>query len=101
MMAKAALDPHCPALRVPLDGTVAETTGNGIGMAGVAHDARVLPVRVLGRCGGHLSDIADAVVWASGGSVDGVPDNTNPAEVINMSLSGAAVCEAESTMRRG
>ncbi|GAB2608319.1 S8 family peptidase [Novilysobacter erysipheiresistens] len=80
-------------------GTVAETTGNGIGMAGVAHDARVLPVRVLGRCGGYLSDIADAVVWASGGSVDGVPDNANPAEVINMSLSGAAACGAESTMQ--
>jgi len=80
-------------------GTVAEATGNGIGMAGVAHDARVLPVRVLGRCGGYLSDIADAVVWASGGSVDGVPDNANPAEVINMSLSGAAACGAESTMQ--
>lgn len=75
-------------------GTVAELTNNAMGMAGVAHDAKVLPVRVLGRCGGYLSDIADAVVWASGGSVDGVPANTTPAEVINMSLGGASVCEA-------
>ncbi|MEZ0469228.1 S8 family peptidase [Luteimonas salinilitoris] len=75
-------------------GTVAELGNNGIGMAGVAFDAKVLPVRVLGRCGGYTSDIADAVVWASGGSVDGVPDNENPAEVINMSLGGGGSCGA-------
>ncbi|HBK44824.1 MAG TPA: protease [Xanthomonadaceae bacterium] len=75
-------------------GTVAEATNNGIGMAGVAHKATVLPVRVLGRCGGYTSDIADAIVWASGGHVDGVPDNANPAEVINMSLGGGGSCDA-------
>ncbi len=80
-------------------GTVAETTNNGVGMAGVAHGARVLPVRVLGRCGGYLSDVADAVVWASGGAVDGVPANENPAEVINMSLSGGGACTAGSEMQ--
>ncbi len=80
-------------------GTVAEMTDNSIGMAGVAHGAKVLPVRVLGRCGGYESDIADAVVWASGGSVAGVPANANPAEVINMSLGGAGVCDAQSEMQ--
>jgi len=80
-------------------GTVAEVTDNGIGMAGVAHDAKVLPVRVLGRCGGYLSDIADAVVWASGGTVDGVPANAAPAEVINMSLGGGGACTAGSQMQ--
>jgi serine protease len=80
-------------------GTVAELTNNGIGMAGVAHDAKVLPVRVLGRCGGYLSDIADAIVWASGGSVAGVPDNANPAEAINMSLGGGGACAAQSAMQ--
>jgi len=80
-------------------GTVAEETGNGVGMAGVAHGAKVLPVRVLGRCGGYESDIADAIVWASGGSVDGVPANANPAEVINLSLGGAGVCDAQSDMQ--
>jgi len=76
-----------------VSGTVAQVTNNGTGMAGVAHDAKVLPVRVLGRCGGYISDIADAIVWASGGSVDGVPDNENPAEVINMSLGGGGSCD--------
>lgn len=77
-------------------GTVAELTNNGIGMAGVAHNAKVLPVRVLGRCGGYTSDIADAIVWASGGEIDGVPANENPAEVINLSLGGSGACTAGS-----
>lgn len=77
-------------------GTVAELTNNGIGMAGVAHNAKVLPVRVLGRCGGYTSDIADAIVWASGGEIDGVPANENPAEVINLSLGGSGACAAGS-----
>ncbi|HEX7804088.1 MAG TPA: S8 family peptidase [Pseudoxanthomonas sp.] len=75
-------------------GTVAEATNNALGMAGVAYNATVLPVRVLGHCGGWEDDIADAIVWASGGHVDGVPDNTNPAEVINMSLGGSGGCAA-------
>lgn len=75
-------------------GTIAEATNNGVGMAGVAAKATVLPVRVLGRCGGYLSDIADAITWASGGTVAGVPANPNPAEVINMSLGGGSACDA-------
>ena len=77
-----------------VSGTIAQVTGNAEGVAGVAHNARVLPVRVLGRCGGQLSDIADAIVWASGGSVAGVPANVHPAEVINMSLGGYGACGA-------
>ena len=74
-------------------GTIAESTNNAVGMAGVAYKARVLPVRVLGKCGGYLSDIADAITWASGGTVAGVPANPNPAEVINMSLGGGGACD--------
>lgn len=77
-----------------VSGTVAELTNNGVGMAGVAHDAQVLPVRVLGRCGGYTSDIVDAVVWAAGGEVPDVPMNENPAEVINLSLGGSGACAA-------
>ena len=76
-----------------VSGTVAEATNNGIGMAGLAYKAKVLPVRVLGKCGGYLSDIADAITWASGGTVAGVPANPNPAEVINMSLGGGGACD--------
>ncbi|WNL44481.1 S8 family serine peptidase [Dyella sp. BiH032] len=77
-------------------GTVAELTGNGTGMAGVAPRAKVLPVRVLGHCGGSSSDIAEAIVWASGGHVEGVPDNMHPAQVINLSLGGQGSCASQS-----
>lgn len=76
-----------------VSGTVAEATNNALGMAGVAYKAKVLPVRVLGKCGGYLADIADAITWASGGTVAGIPANPNPAEVINMSLGGGGACD--------
>jgi serine protease len=73
-------------------GTVAATTNNGIGVAGVAKGAKVQPVRVLGCGGGYFSDIQDGITWASGGSVAGVPANPTPAKVISMSLSGGGAC---------
>ncbi|WP_404341231.1 S8 family peptidase [Pseudoalteromonas mariniglutinosa] len=73
-------------------GTVAAVTNNGEGVAGVAYDAKVVPVRVLGKCGGLTSDIADGIIWASGGAVAGIPNNNNPADVINMSLGGGGAC---------
>ncbi len=73
-------------------GTVAAVTNNAKGVAGMAYSAKVVPVRVLGKGGGYDSDIADAVIWASGGSVSGVPANANPAEAINLSLGGQGTC---------
>ncbi|HEU5435932.1 MAG TPA: S8 family peptidase [Telluria sp.] len=73
-------------------GTVAARTNNGAGVAGVAYNAKVVPVRVLGKCGGYTSDIADGIIWASGGAVAGVPANANTAKVINMSLGGGGAC---------
>lgn len=74
-------------------GTISAITNNGAGVAGVAPGAKVLPLRVLGKCGGYTSDIADAIIWASGGAVAGVPTNTQVARVINMSLGGEGVCD--------
>jgi serine protease len=70
-------------------GSIAAVANNGTGGLGVAYKAKIQPVRVLGKCGGYLSDIADAIVWASGGTVSGVPANATPAKVINMSLGSA------------
>jgi serine protease len=47
---------------------------------------------VLGKCGGYTSDIAEAVIWAAGGTVAGVPANPTPARVINLSLGGPGSC---------
>jgi serine protease len=74
-------------------GTIAARTNNGLGVAGVAYGAKILPVRVLGKCGGYTSDIADAMIWASGGAVTGVPANPNKARVLNLSLGGSGACD--------
>ena len=71
-------------------GTIAAATNNTNGIAGIARAAKIQPVRVLGTCGGTTSDIADAITWASGGKVRGVPANPTPAKVINLSLGGSS-----------
>ncbi|MBE4734460.1 S8 family serine peptidase [Streptomyces caniscabiei] len=73
-------------------GTIAAVTNNSKGVAGIAYGAKVSPLRVLGKCGGYDSDIIDAITWASGGTVSGVPANANVAKVINMSLGGSGAC---------
>lgn len=75
-------------------GTVAAKTNNSLGVAGVAYNAKMIPVRVLGKCGGYTSDIADAITWSSGGTVTGVPANANKAKVLNLSLGGSGACDA-------
>lgn len=75
-------------------GTIGAETANGIGVAGVAWGVKILPVRVLGKCGGYLSDIADGIRWAAGGDVSGVPRNPHKADVINLSLGGRGSCGA-------
>ncbi|MFK8017182.1 MAG: S8 family peptidase [Gammaproteobacteria bacterium] len=77
-------------------GTVAARTNNNSGVAGVAYGAKVVPIRALGRCGGFTSDIADSMRWAAGGSVSGVPNNPNPAKVLNLSLGGGGACASTS-----
>lgn len=73
-------------------GTIAAATNNAKGVAGIAYNAKIQPVRVLGKCGGTTSDIVDAITWASGGTVAGIPANATPAKVINMSLGGSGAC---------
>ena len=75
-------------------GLIAALTNNGIGMASVGRTVRVLPVRVLGKCGGFDSDIIAGMRWAAGMTVPGVPANPNRAQVINMSLGGEGACSA-------
>ncbi len=74
-------------------GTIAAIGNNGAGVAGIAWATKILPVRVLGRCGGYVSDIDAAIRWAAGGSVPGVPANPHPARVLNLSLGGPVACD--------
>jgi serine protease len=73
-------------------GTIAAVEGNALGVFGGAPGVKVQPVRVLGKCGGHETDISDAIIWASGGSVAGAGANLTPARVLNLSLSGPGAC---------
>ncbi len=75
-----------------VSGIIGAATDNGIGMASVGRErVRVLPVRVLGKCGGWDSDIIAGMNWAAGLVVDG-QTNPNPAKVLNLSLGGTGAC---------
>ncbi|MBI5256318.1 MAG: S8 family peptidase [Burkholderiales bacterium] len=74
-------------------GIIAAVGNNSTGVVGLAYNATILPLRVLGRCGGYTSDIADAITWAAGGAVSGVPTNSTPAKVLNLSLGGSGACD--------
>ncbi|WP_083850879.1 S8 family peptidase [Arthrobacter sp. TB 23] len=73
-------------------GTIGAVANNSQGIAGVAYDSQIQPIRALGACGGYTSDVAAATLWAAGGSVPGLPLNPTPAKVINLSLGGAGTC---------
>lgn len=73
-------------------GTIGAASNNGVGVAGVNWNVRILPIRVLGKCGGFTSDVADGIRWAAGLNVSGVPANANPADVLNLSLGGFGGC---------
>lgn len=75
-------------------GLIGAATDNMTGVAGTAWNTQVLPVRVLGKCGGFDSDIIAGMRWAAGLSVTGVPINPTPAKVINLSLGGEGACTA-------
>lgn len=71
------LDDHAHGSHVA--GTIAQTTNNGIGVAGVAHKAKIMPLKVLSKDGrGSVPGIANAIRYAA----------DNGAKVINMSLGG-------------
>jgi len=76
-----------------VSGLIAAASNNGTGMAGVAWGVKIMPVRVLGKCGGYDSDIIAGMKWAAGVSFPGSP--TAPpvkAKVLNLSLGGDGVC---------
>ena len=81
-------------------GTIgAAATNDRVGVAGGAWNVTIVPVRVLGRCGGELADIVSGIRWAAGvapaiaaGGQQIV--NQNPADIINLSLSIQAPCPA-------
>ena len=73
-------------------GLLGALTNNATGIAGLTWSGQILPVRVLGKCGGIDSDIITGMLWAAGVPVSGAPTNPTPAKIINMSLGGTGTC---------
>jgi serine protease len=101
----SAADPSSPLYQCTVEdsswhgtqtlGLIGAATDNGIGIASVGRRVKLLPVRVLGRCGGFDSDIEAGMLWAVGLPVPNFPTNANPARVLNMSLGGSGSCPAD------
>lgn len=63
--------------------------GNGVdGVHGVNPSAKIVPIKLFGACSMSRKDLLDAIAWAAGMSVAGMPANPYPARVINMSIAG-------------
>lgn len=76
-------------------GTVAAATNNGTGVAGVAWNSRIMPIRVLGRFGGTTFDLIQSIRYAAGLSNATGTFPAQAADVINMSLGGGAFSQSE------
>jgi serine protease len=74
-------------------GQLGAVTNNGGGVAGINWNARLLPVRVSGKCGASVADMVDGMRWAVGLSVAGVPANANPAKVVVIGFAGVTSCD--------
>ena len=75
-----------------VSGILGAISNNGVGIAGMTWSAWLLPVRVLGKCGGGDLDIIAGMLWAAGLPVSGVPANPYPARIENMSLGATGGC---------
>jgi serine protease len=81
-------------------GTIgAAATNDRVGVAGGAWNVTVIPVRVLGHCGGELADIVSGIRWAAGAAPAITPVgqqivNQAQADIINLSLTIQAPCPA-------
>ena len=80
-----------------VSGLIGASSNNATGMAGLGWGIKILPVRVLGKCGGYDSDIMSGMKWAAGIAVPGLPANPNVAKVLNMSLGGTGSCAANAS----
>jgi serine protease len=74
-------------------GVIGALTNNTTGVAGLTWNSYILPVRVLGKCGGLDSDILAGMRWAAGLHVPGATDNPTPARILNASFGDSGPCE--------
>ncbi len=84
-----------------VSGMIAADSDNFTGITGAAFHVKILPVRVLGKCGGFDTDVIAGMYWAAGIPIPPAlmsatpPVNPHPAQIINMSLGGAGTCSPQ------
>jgi serine protease len=79
-------------------GTIAASTDNSTGVAGVSWAAKILPVRVIGDAGGTSYNVIQGVRFAAGLSNDSGTLPSQTADVINLSLGGGGYSSIEQNL---
>lgn len=76
-----------------ITGQLGASSNNAAGVAAMNWNARILPVRVAGRCGASVADLVDGMRWAAGLDVAGVGRNANPARILVVGFAGFEPCD--------
>jgi len=76
-------------------GTVAASSNNGFGVAGVSWGAKIMPLRALGKGGGTTFDVAQAILFAAGRLNNSNTTPSRKADIINLSLGSSQATSVE------
>ena len=80
-------------------GIAAAATGNGIGIAGVAPDAKVMPVKVLEEGSGSFTDIATGIRWAADHGADVVNLSLGATQGLQLLVHGGVLNDVQDAIR--
>ncbi len=81
-------------------GTIGALSNNDIGVAGVAWETAIMPVRVLGRGGGTVYDVLQGVRYAAGMDNDSGTVAPQRADIVNLSLASSLYNEVAAELYR-
>ncbi|MDQ3708967.1 MAG: S8 family serine peptidase [Actinomycetota bacterium] len=80
-------------------GIAAAATGNGVGIAGVARDARIMPVKVLEEGSGSFTDIANGIRWAADNGADVINLSLGAVQGVQILVIGGVIVEVQDAIR--
>ncbi len=80
-------------------GIAAAATGNRIGIAGVARDAKIMPVKVLEEGSGSFTDIANGIRWAADHGADVVNLSLGAVQGVQVLVAGGVITEVQDAIR--
>jgi len=80
-------------------GIAAAATGNGVGIAGVAPDAKIMPVKVLEEGSGSFTDIANGIRWAADNGADVINLSLGAIQGVQILVVGGVIVEVQDAIR--